>query len=207
MRVIKKPEVRKSEILDAAEKLFAAKGYDKATINDILAAVNIAKGTFYYYFKSKEDVLDAIVQRRMDEGVERAQAVAANPNLGVQEKLLAVIMALKPQNPAQENFPAILHEPENAQLHQKMLVECVLRLSPILNDVVEEGVKQGIFNTPFSKESMEILLTAALVLFDDAYFQWKPDKKTVKISAFLCAMERIIGAEAGSFANFVQAFA
>jgi AcrR family transcriptional regulator len=206
MRVIKKPDVRKSEILDAAEKLFAAKGYEKATINDILAAVNIAKGTFYYYFKSKEDVLDAIVQRRMDEGVEKAQAVAANPSLAAQEKLLAVIMALKPQNPSQENFPAILHEPENAQLHQKMLVECVLRLSPILRDIVEEGVRQGIFNTPFPKESVEILLAAALVLFDDAYFHWQQDEIAVKIPAFLCAMERVLGAEAGAFTEFVKAF-
>ncbi|MDR0497502.1 MAG: TetR/AcrR family transcriptional regulator [Treponema sp.] len=207
MRVFKKPEVRKSEILDAAEKLFAAKGYEKATVNDILAAVNIAKGTFYYYFKSKEDVLNTIVQRRMDEGVERAQAVAANPNLEVHEKLLAVIMALKSQNPMQENLPAILHEPDNVQLHQKMLIESVLRLSPILSDVVEEGIKQGIFNTTFPMESIEILLTAALVLFDEAYFQWQPDETTVKVSAFLCAMERILGAEAGSFAVFAKVFA
>jgi AcrR family transcriptional regulator len=206
MRVVKKPEVRKSEILDASEELFAAKGYEKATINDILAVVNIAKGTFYYYFKSKEDVLDAIVQRRIDEGIEKARAVAANPNLGVQKKLLAVIMAQKPQNQAQENFPAVLHEHGNAQLHQKMLIECVLRLSPILQDIIEEGVRQNIFNTPFPKECIEILLTVALVLFDDGYFHWEPDEMTVKIPAFLCAMERVLGAETGSFANFAQVF-
>jgi AcrR family transcriptional regulator len=206
MRVTKEPEERKNEILDVAERLFATKGYEMATVNDILGSVNIAKGTFYYHFKSKEDVLNALVRRQIDKGVEKAIAIAANPDLGVQQKLLAVIMAQKPQNPMGENFTPILHEPENAQLHQKTLIECVLRLSPILCDIVEEGNRLGIFKTPFPRESVEIMLTAALVLFDDGYFHWKPEELAVKIPAFLCGVERIFGAEKGSFADFVQAF-
>ncbi|MCL2318498.1 MAG: TetR/AcrR family transcriptional regulator, partial [Treponema sp.] len=73
MRIVKEPEIRKNEILDAAEKLFGHKGYGSATINDILGMVNIAKGTFYYYFKSKEDVLDALVERRIRIGLEKAE--------------------------------------------------------------------------------------------------------------------------------------
>ena len=57
MRTVKEPAIRKGEILDATEKLFIEKGYEAATINDILEAVQIAKGIFYYHFKSKEDVL------------------------------------------------------------------------------------------------------------------------------------------------------
>ena len=76
MRISKKPEERKNEILDNAEKLFGTKGYSKTTINDILLAVGIAKGTFYYYFKSKEEVMDAIVMRFIDNGIENIKAIA-----------------------------------------------------------------------------------------------------------------------------------
>lgn len=58
MRFSKKPDERKNEILDAAEMLFGTKGYSKTTNNDILNEVGIAKGTFYYYFQSKEEVMD-----------------------------------------------------------------------------------------------------------------------------------------------------
>ena len=63
MRIVKEAEVRKEEILDAAEKLFAAKGFDNTSTGDILDAVGIARGTLYYHFKSKEDILDGVIQR------------------------------------------------------------------------------------------------------------------------------------------------
>ena len=63
MRVVKEAAERRKEILDAAEQLFAAKGYDKTSTNDILEKVGIARGTLYYHFKSKEDILDAVIDR------------------------------------------------------------------------------------------------------------------------------------------------
>jgi len=205
MRIIKEPEERKKEILNAAEKLFADKGYEAATVNDILDAVKIAKGTFYYYFKSKEDVLDALIDRRISEGVEKAEEIAASPLPPVQ-KLLAIMMAQKPQNQIQEDFNAVLHEKDNAKMHQKSLTQYVLRLSPCLGRVVKEGIAAGIFSTPFPNESAEIILSAAFVLFDDDYFQWTKEEAAAKAAAFLTVIERVIGAKEGSFAEFEKVF-
>ena len=66
MRIVKEAEERREEILDAAEKLFAAKGFDNTSTGDILDAVGIARGTLYYHFKSKEDILDGVIQRVTD---------------------------------------------------------------------------------------------------------------------------------------------
>ena len=63
MRVVKEAEERKNEILDAAEELFVTKGYDGTSTGDILDKVGIARGTLYYHFKSKEDILDALIER------------------------------------------------------------------------------------------------------------------------------------------------
>ena len=52
MRRPKEPEVRKNELLDAAQKLFVEKGYAKTTVTDILNVYGLSKGVFYYYFKS-----------------------------------------------------------------------------------------------------------------------------------------------------------
>lgn len=73
MRVVKEHEERRNEILNTAQTLFVTKGYMKTTINDILQAIGIAKGTFYHYFKSKEEVLDAIIERIIQADVAKAQ--------------------------------------------------------------------------------------------------------------------------------------
>ncbi|MCL2472104.1 MAG: TetR/AcrR family transcriptional regulator [Treponema sp.] len=205
MRIIKEPEERRNEIMDAAEKLFTGKGYEPTTVNDILAMVNIAKGTFYYHFKSKEDVLDALIDRRIREGVKKAEEIILS-HLPPGKKLLAIIMAQKPRNETQEVFNSVLHETDNAKMHQKALTQSVLNFGLCLARVIEEGIGLGIFNTPFPRESAEILLAAALVLFDTDFFLWTKKEKAAKIAAFLTAMERTLGAKPGSFSEFEKAF-
>jgi len=204
-RIVKEPEERKKEILDVAEMLFSAKGYEATTVNDILEAVKIAKGTFYYHFKSKEDVLDALIERRISEGVRKAEEIVVSP-LPVMQKLIAIMMAQKPQTKMQKDFTFALHEKDNAKMHQKSITQYVLHLSPCIGKVLQEGIDTGILSTPFPYESAEILLTAALVLFDDDYFKWTKKEMKTKTAAFLTAMERIVGAKSGSLLSLAKVF-
>src|SRR5690625_6774109 len=91
MRISKTPEERKTEILDAAEHLFTTKGYSETTVNDILKIVGVAKGTFYYYFPSKEEVMHAIVERFIDVEVQRAEAIASNTSLKAPDKIFQIM--------------------------------------------------------------------------------------------------------------------
>ncbi|SDE20174.1 transcriptional regulator, TetR family [Paenibacillus sp. UNCCL117] len=200
MRILKEPEERRNEILDAAERLFQAKGYERATIQDILQEVGIAKGTFYYYFKSKEEVLDAIVDRYVEKGVKAATAIAADDRLTVHEKLLHIMLAQKHGSDGEPYLVEELHHIRNAQLHQKSLSETVLRLTPVLQEVIEQGIREGEFTTPYPRESIELLLVAAVTMFDEGIFPWRPDELTAKINGFIYAMETLLGAKPGSLA-------
>lgn len=57
-------QVRREQILDAAVEVFGSKGYAEATVAGIAAAAGIAKGTFYLYFPSKEEIFTAILAER-----------------------------------------------------------------------------------------------------------------------------------------------
>ena len=63
MRESKDSEERKDEFIDAAEKLFKENGIVDTTVNAIVKEMDVAKGLFYYYFKSKDDVIDAISEK------------------------------------------------------------------------------------------------------------------------------------------------
>ncbi|RWR15256.1 TetR/AcrR family transcriptional regulator [Siminovitchia fortis] len=201
MRVSKNPEDRKTEILNAAEMLFTAKGYSETTVNDILREVGIAKGTFYYYFQSKEEVMDAIVQRFIDKGVEAAKAIAADPSLKATEKLFQIIMGQRPDADGQkEQMIEELHQVNNPEMHQKSLVETILQLTPVLTEVIEQGIREGVFQTPYPKETVEFLLVSSQFLLDEGIFQWEPQEQIQKVLALTHIIETTLGAERGSFA-------
>ncbi|MDR1438695.1 MAG: TetR/AcrR family transcriptional regulator [Clostridiales bacterium] len=204
MRVAKEGQERKNEILDASEDLFFSKGYEKATVNDILDAVGISKGAFYYHFGSKEEVLDAIIRRRADSGICAANRIAADAALTAHEKLLQIMLAQKPNTAQQEQLVGALHEAPNALMHQKSLSEIILRLAPVLGAVVGQGIGEGVFRTPYPIESSEFILAVAQTIFDDGCFHWTADELARKIPAFMQSIERILGADEGSMSYIME---
>ncbi len=202
MRVVKEHNERRNEILDAAEELFASKGYAKTTVNDILSAINIAKGTFYHYFTSKEEVIDAIVERVIDNEIAVARTIAEDPHLDARQKMFRIISGEGRDLEHKDRMVEVSRKVNDAEMLQKSMVASVLRLSPILADIVEQGVREGVFHTEHPKESIEFLLAASEFLLDDSIFPWSPDEFLAKTKAFATIMETLLGAEKGSF-NYV----
>ncbi|WP_416150814.1 TetR/AcrR family transcriptional regulator [Salipaludibacillus sp. HK11] len=204
MRVIKDPEERRNEIMDVAERLFLTKGYTGTAINDILKEIGIAKGTFYYYFQSKEEVMDAIVMRFIKKGVEAATCVANDTNLTAPEKLFHILMSQNQGDDEKMQMVDQLHHVNNAEMHQKSLVESIVQLTPVLTQVIEQGMEEGVFETDYPQESVEFLLVASQFLFDEGIFQWKPEQLIKKAVAFTNIMEKSLGAKQGTFSYIVQ---
>lgn len=203
MRITKDPIERRNEILDVAAKLFTTKGYAKTTINDILQEIKIAKGTFYYYFKSKEEVMDAIITRMSDTYVTRAKEVAARTDLGANEKLFQVLMANR-NDDQKDQMIEQLHEVENAQMHQKSLVETIQQMTPVLTDILKQGINEGVYHTPYPREMVEIILVSSQFLFDEGIFHWEPQELEQKTAAFIWMLETTLGAKKDSFAYVAQ---
>jgi len=210
MRIVKDPEVRRAEILDAAEELFIAKGYEKASVNDIIKAVGLSKGAFYYYFKSKEEVLDEIIEKLVCEGVKRAEKVATSP-FPILQKLIAMIVAV---NFVQgERIFAIFKDKNGIEVNDRIAaikkydIQYIFRLGPCFGKVIEEGIEAGLFSNPFPIESARILLCVGFTLFDwDNTFKWTKDEGKITTAAFLVAIERILGAKAGTLLEFQNLF-
>lgn len=206
MKNTHKAEARKNEILDIAESLFIRKGYEHTTINDVLEVSGIAKGSLYYYFKSKEDVLDGIIKRRGDEYVGAAQAVAKADEHGAPEKLLYVMLSLQPQDERQKLLTEDLEKSSNGQMFLKSLTDIIIRLAPIVQEIIEQGIAEGVFATPFPRESAEILLAAAHALFDNDELSWTQEEQAQKATALIIATERTLGAAEGSLLKLAQVF-
>ncbi|HDR7001719.1 MULTISPECIES: TetR/AcrR family transcriptional regulator [Bacillus cereus group] len=205
MRIVKEYEERRKEILETAERLFLTKGYTKTTVNDILKEIGIAKGTFYHYFKSKEEVMDEIIMRIIKEDVTKAKRIVSNPDIPVLDKLFKILMEQSPKSgDVKEKMIQQFHQPNNAEMHQKSLVQSIIHLSPVLTEVLEQGIEEGIFSTPYPQETIELLLSSAQVIFDDGLFQWKTEEMMRRAKAYIKMMEVSVGAKEGSFNYMIE---
>lgn len=203
MRVVKEHDERKNEIIDTAERLFAVKGYEQCSVNDILTEIGIAKGTFYHYFKSKEEVLDAVIGKATRIIEERVNAVADNKNLSYDDKILQIFLAMKIKDQMKEGLLEEIHKVENTLMHQKSLVSIMEVLTPILMHVVEDGNKSGAFNCEYPEQFMQIFLSSSMALLDDGIFQVAPEKKQGLFIALIAVLEKMLGVEEGRLRNRV----
>ena len=100
MRMVKDAKERRNEILDVAERLFGTKGFDHTSTNDILNEVGIARGTLYYHFKSKEDILNAMIDRITDRLISKAKSIVLQKEVPVLQRLTLAVRALNVESPA-----------------------------------------------------------------------------------------------------------
>jgi AcrR family transcriptional regulator len=81
-RVVKSPDVRRQELMDAAVRVFHQKGLTRATVSDVTDEAGVAKGTFYLYFDSKEHLLGALKDRFVDDLLDHAASLYARVGKG-----------------------------------------------------------------------------------------------------------------------------
>jgi len=205
LRIVKEADERKSEILDAAEALFSEKGYDETSISDIIEKVGVARGTVYYHFKSKEDVLNAIIERLSVRLLTAGREIAADKSAPVLERLFKTLMAMKAVDSAE--IIDQMHKPQNALMHQKSHKAMLEDIPPILTEIVEEGIREKLFDTPYPYESVEMVVAHVNTVFDSEYMDGlQPEEQLKRIRAFIFNLERLFGAKPGSFAPVMQMF-
>ena len=154
-RVSKDPEVRKQEIVAAAFELFREKSYEQVSVHDIVAKVGLAQGTFYYHFKSKDELLDAVVEYETQKNFAILASVANDEKLGILEKMQAFIN-LNPDDESRR-FIRLVRSEENAVMYRKYQTKMAEELVPLMAKMAEEGNRQGVFNVQYPRETVELL--------------------------------------------------
>ncbi|MCH7322140.1 TetR/AcrR family transcriptional regulator [Solibacillus sp. MA9] len=200
----KEAKERRHEILDVADELFSQKGFDGTSTNDILEKVGIARGTLYYHFKSKEDIMDALIERYSDRLLSAAQKIGADKSITLNERIIGVVMALNLSGGSSKEIMEHIHKPQNALMHQKIQKVIINGVPPILTEIICEGIEQGVFNTPFPYECMEMVVVYMNTVFDDDMVEMTNEERGKRMQAFIFNIERILGTESGSLISIVM---
>ena len=189
---MKKGERRKQELLQIAYRMFISRGYESTSVDEIIEEAGIAKGTFYYYFETKEQLLEEVIGMMIDRETEAAGQVL-KAEIPIPQKIVGTISSLRP---AKEEMPieGALMQPENMVMHGKIRKKIVEKAVPLLAEVVEEGIAEGVFSCDCIPERVRMLLVISSDTFDEGRFTAQD------VTVFIDMTEKLLGAQPGTMA-------
>jgi AcrR family transcriptional regulator len=176
-----KPNVsdeRKTQILNAAEGVFTQKGFDDARMDDIADKTGLSKGTLYLYFKSKDELIIAILDRIFRREFRQLQALAttegsATDAIGQLTELVTQdFVWLLPLVPIIYNYLALAFR--NKQV-QHVLKEYIQRYLGTLTPIIQHGIDTGEFRPV---DAGEVAITAGAII-EGTVLLWAYDRSII----------------------------
>ena len=146
---MKKGDLKRSSILQAAEMLFFERGYDRTSVQDILDALSLSKGGFYHHFPSKEAVLEEICANRTAQRLDRLGVELYAARLRPLDRLNLILRAVNLLERDDPRFIAltvkICYLDRDVRIRDRMRQLVLARLSPRMDEVLREGMDAGDF--------------------------------------------------------------
>lgn len=191
---------KKKLILDSAEQLLTQMSDEDVTIKLIADNAGIGKGSIYYYFESKEEIISAVMDRCYKKAVREYFSVI-NSHATALEKFKSLFQCLirKEFHNRQQNVIISLHLHEDLMLHNKLKLSAIEEVSPILTDILRQGTAEGSMFTDTPEESAEIIVAVITFLMDSSVFPHDKRKMTNKLKIIAKVLDTCLRTPPGSF--------
>lgn len=202
-------------IVKAANQLFLEHGYDGTTVDDILNAAKISKGTFYHYFESKEQVLDIIIEQFTTSVVHELQQIVENEDLNAVEKLNQYFQRNQARKRSQKPFMLLLmkflYRDANVLYRDKAIRRTMEVLTPLLARILEQGNREGLLDVIDPEETAALLFTLGVSLRDRIVQELQGAEPNVekiekKVQTFERNTEKMLGAAPNSLTMLQPGF-
>jgi AcrR family transcriptional regulator len=171
----------------AMAKMAIIRGENPFDVDEIIEKAQIAKGTYYYYFQSKEQMLEEVIDMMIKNEVKMAEQIIRT-DISVPQKIVGILTSMKPTEEEQPIKNTLFQE-ENVLMHHKVRKKLIDTLTPLLSEVIKEGVNEGIFKCDNIPERVKMLLIISDGTFNEGTFTERD------ISVFIDMTEKLLGAE------------
>lgn len=185
-------------IYDALEELMATVPFKEISVDSIAQKAGVGKGSVYYYFESKDEILNSVIERSYRRAIrEYLNSVGYEPTALGRIKQLFKSVIKKDFDDSKQNLIITLHLHDDLILHNKLKTVAVQELSPILTVLLEQGIEEGSIKMDYPKESAEIIVSVLTVFLDSTLQDGSSLKKKLKI--FANVLETCLKTQKGSF--------
>lgn len=167
------PEQTKEKIIHASIKLFLEKGYEQTSVQDILDEIPLSKGGLYHHFKSKEEILEAVMQKRVQYVCDAFHEIIQNTHAeNAREKLRKILFQLLTDSQTLQYDSILANEAKNPHFIVNGLESCIKQDAPIIRRLIEDGVQDGSLQTSQPECCAEVFLLLINFWINPILFHW-----------------------------------
>ena len=202
-----KEQNKKEMILDAMQELMSTASTQTISVSDIAQRAGIGKGSIYYYFSSKNDIIEAVIERSYSRVLDQGQALACSDGMNALEKLEIIYQACQEASlelKRKEALDTFSQQQQSALIHQKCTGMIITRLGPILTDILRQGELEGTIRCSYTKEAARIILTTLTVTIDNVLAPLDPQEIRQIMAAFAVMLEKSLGLSTNSLDFLVE---
>ena len=168
----KTKEERRDEIIETAGKLFEEKGYEQTQVQDIVNEIGVAKGLFYYYFKSKDEVMEELADRYADAIIDAVNNLI-DKDISTFDKINRIFQIFIDSAEKKSGiFMGILYV-KNGITHERIFFNVGKKMVPLVTELILSGNDNGECNCSDPKFITEFLVSGLFNIMN----QISPDEK------------------------------
>lgn len=187
------PNQQKYErILDALQELLENHKLQSISVSEIAETAGIGKGSIYYYFPSKDAILEALVERSYEKPLQTAKALAGRTEISPFIRMAMIFEACR--NSSSEFIKSENNKNSGTQeksfLHQKYINHIIIELKPVLAEIIRQGIKAGQICFSDPDALAEIVLIVLTVKMDNTLVPSSKEDIENTISALVSLLEK-----------------
>lgn len=195
------------QILDALQSLLDSQNLQTITVSEIAQKADIGKGSIYYYFSSKEAILEALIERNYKKPLETAKNLAKQTDIPPFTRMAMILQACRNASVEymrQDTSSSSFGAQEKAYLHQKYVTYLISELKPELTAIIEQGIASGEIHFGYPAALAEIVLIVLTVKLGNSLLPSTQENIEETMRALISLLEKGTGNPAGSL-NFLLA--
>ena len=190
------------QILDALETLLKTRTMGDISVSEIAQTAGIGKGSIYYYFNSKDEILQALIERSYREPLRVAHHLAERTDLSAYVRMSMIFQACR--NSSVEFLSEISKKrsdtmtPQTALLHQNYMSYLIRELKPELAAIIRQATENGDVTFDMPEELAEIALIVLTVKLANNIVPSTPEEISRTIQALIALIEKATDQQPGS---------
>jgi AcrR family transcriptional regulator len=199
-------QTKYNQILDALQSLLENKDIKTISVSEIAQTAGIGKGSIYYYFPSKEAILEALIERNYEKPITTAKNLIEQTSVSPFTRMAMIFQACRNSSSEFLRHNAAntdSNAPEQILLHQKYLNHLVTELKPALTAIIEQGIQTEEIHFDYPAALAEIVLIVLAVKLDNSLIPSTPEEIEDTICGLISLLEKGTDNPAGSL-NFLM---